>query len=230
MAPHLAIDSRERGLIQHVAAKCTPHVVSLACGDVLCTYSDTGGTSWVLERKRADDLSRSIIDGRWREQTSRLFATGHLVFFVVEGDLRFLDGMYDSLWGAVVNANFRSSRCFRTWDVQETAHLVLYLVKKLQTCSPRAVVSTGGLRPPHQSKRQRDAEADSVFSRQLMCVPSVSEKIAVALVQHFGDLETLQEALRDVQSFPKVQIGAKTYLGKARIAKLAKHFLRSGAV
>ena len=114
-------------------------------------------------------------------------------------------------------------------DVEETVCFVLHLEKKLQRCPPPSAVGTG-LRPPHQSKRQRASEADNVFARQLMCVLSVSERIAVRLVEQFGDLEALQDALRDAQTFPKVQIGDKTFLGKARIAKLAKHLLRSEAV
>ena len=137
--------------------------------------------------------------------------------------------MYEPMLGAMVNASLRSSCCFRSMDIEETACLVLHLAKKLQTF-PQLVVSAGGLRPPHQSKRQRVSEADNVFARQLMCVPSVSERIAVRLVDHFGNLEALQDALRDAQTFPKVQIGDKTFLGKARIAKLAKHLLRSEAV
>jgi ERCC4-type nuclease len=180
-----------------------------------------------MERKRADDFAASIKDGRWHEQSSRLFATGYRVFFVIEGDLRRL-GMYDSMMGAMVNASLRSSCCFRTMDVEETACLVLHLVKKLQKRPHASAVGTG-LRPPHQSKRQRASEADNVFARQLMCVPSVSERIAVRLVEQFGDLEALQDALRDVQTFPKIQIG-KTCLGKARIATLARHLLKTGAV
>jgi ERCC4-type nuclease len=156
-----------------------------------------------------------------------MFATGHRVFFCIEGDLRWL-GMYESLLGAMVNASLRSSCCFRTWDTEETACLVLHLMKKLQNCPPPGI-STGGLRPPPQSKRQRASEADSVFARQLMCVPSVSEGIATKLVQHFGDLESLQAALRDVRGFPRIQIGNKTFLGKARIAMLAKHLVNSVA-
>lgn len=151
------------------------------------------------------------------------------MFFCIEGDLRFLDGMYDSLTGAVINANLRSSICLRVMDTEETAHVVLHLMQKLQTCTPPAVVTTGGLRPP-QSKRQKTSDAASVFARQLMCVPSVSERIAVSLVDHFGHVEELQHALRDVRTFPRVRIGDKTFLGKARIAKLAKFFVKSGAV
>ena len=155
-----------------------------------------------------------------------MFATGHRVFFCIEGDLRWL-GMYESLLGAMVNASLRSSCCFRTWDIEETACLVLHLMKKLQNFPPPGI-STGGLRPPPQSKRQREAEAEHVFARQLMCVPSVSERIATCLVQHFGDLESLQASLSDVRSFPRIQIGNKTFLGKARIATLAKHLVSTG--
>ena len=156
-----------------------------------------------------------------------MFASGYRVFFCIEGDLRWL-GMYESLLGAWVNANLRSSICFRTFDVEETACLVCHLMKKFQKCSPPASVS-GGLRPP-QSKRQKTSEADSVFARQLMCVPSVSERIAVAIVDQFGHIEELQHALRNISTFPRLQIGNKTFLGKARLAKLAKFFVTSGAV
>ena len=220
---HLVVDHREVGLIRHLLATCTPHhVASLPAGDVLCTYHG-GGCSWIMERKRADDFSASIQDGRWREQTSRLFSTGHWVFFVVEGDLRGLDNMYGLMVGAMVNASLRSSCCFRTQDMAETAIFVVHLVKKCETYpSPAAA----GLRPP-QSKRQRASKMDSVLVRQLMCIPSVSERIAEHLVRRFGDLEALQTALRDVRSFPRIKVGAKTFLGKARIAKLAKHLLRA---
>ena len=221
---HLVVDHREVGLIRHLLATCTPHhVASLPAGDVLCTYHG-GGCSWIMERKRADDFSVSIQDGRWREQTSRLMATAHRVFFVIEGDMRGLDNMYGPMVSAIVNASLRGSCCFRTQDVAETAFFVAHLVKKLST-HPSPVVAAG-LRPP-QSKRQRASEADCVLIRQLMCIPSVSERIAENLVRRFGDLEALQTALRDVRSFPRIKVGAKTFLGKARIAKLAKHLLRA---
>ena len=63
-----------------------------------------------------------------------------------------------------------------------------------------------------------------------MCVGTVSENIAVAIADHFGHLEELQHALRDARTFPPVQIGAKRFIGKARIAKLAKFFVKPGAV
>ena len=97
----------------------------------------------------------------------------------------------------------------------------------MQKCPPPSVAASG-LRPP-QSKRQKTSEADSVFVRQLMCVPTVSERIARALTEHFANLESLQDALRNARTFPKVQIDEKRFLGKARISKLARHLLSADA-
>ena len=113
----LVIDSKEHGLIRALAAGRVAHEVkSLPVGDVLCTYEHVG-CSWVMERKRADDLANSIKDGRWREQASRLFETGFKVFFVVEGGLHGIRAMYEPMLGAYVNANLRSSCAWRfgTW-------------------------------------------------------------------------------------------------------------------
>ena len=51
----------------------------------------------------------------------------------------------------------------------------------------------------------------------------------MCLVHHFGDLEELQAALRDVKTFPRVEIGGGKYVGKARVAKLRTHLVRAGA-
>ena len=106
-------------------------------------------------------------------------------------------------------------------DVEETACLIVHLLRKMQ--SFLAPVVTGGLQP-HTSKRKRRGE--NVLLLQLMCIPSISEKIAEALAERFSDIEDLQESLRDVKAFPRIQIGANAFLGKARIATLRKHLLK----
>ena len=149
-----------------------------------------------------------------------MFETGHRVIYVIEGDLREL-GLYEELLSAVVAMNMRASSAFRTVSTDETARLVLILARKLQSY-PAPVVS-GGLQAPRSKLQKASA---SVFLRQLMCVPSISEKIAEALVERFGDIESLQGALRDVKAFPKIRISAKSFLGKARIQKLRTHMLK----
>lgn len=122
------IDYRERGLIEALAS--VPHSVhTLPVGDLVCEYEE--GNAWVAERKRADDLAKSIKTSRWRDQLDRLHATYQGVFFLVEGDLRSTSLNHESLLGACVNAELRkSSHVFRTMDLQETAAVVRHLVEK----------------------------------------------------------------------------------------------------
>ena len=76
-----------------------------------------------------------------------------------------------------------------------------------------------GLQP--KSKRERDSE--TVWKRQLMCIPSISERIARLLLEHFGDLRELQDALEDLKSFPRIRLDERTCIGKARLKMLARY-------
>ena len=56
---HLIVDTRERNLIKLLG---DVEVKTLELGDVLSEGS------WIMERKTADDLARSIMDRRFPEQ------------------------------------------------------------------------------------------------------------------------------------------------------------------
>ena len=135
---------------------------------------------------------------------------------------------YDSLLGALVNAELRPrSHVIRTIDLDETAAVIIALCKKAGSPPPGI---PSGLAPPivPTSKRKRDAEASTVWTRQLMCVPSISEKTAKALLDHFGTLPALVAALNDPQqTFPRVRLDERSCLGKRRIEILSK-YLRVG--
>ena len=216
----LAIDARARLLIDAMSRKAVPITVrTLDVGDVLCE----GANPWVAERKTADDLARSIKSGHWREQQHRLFQSGLRVVFIVEGDLRATTMPYASVMGACVGAELcrRDAHVFRTWDLDETVHLVVHLFHKVgiqRTCP-------SGVGPPTlTSKRKRESDMETCWIRQLMCVPSVSENVARCLLEHFGSLAGLQRALSDPESFPRVQIGERS-IGKARLAHLRKYLV-----
>ena len=140
--------------------------------------------------------------------------------YIVEGDLATARFPYESLLGAVVNANIRkNSFVFRTLDLDETARLIRQLVDKLS----RWTGTLSLLQPPLVSKRQRGAEVETVWTRQLMCIPSISERIARLLLEHFGNLRALQEALEDLKSFPKIRLDDRTCIGKTRLKMLARY-------
>ena len=135
---------------------------------------------------RATNGSQSNSDrsstGRWRDQLHRLMETGCRVIFIVEGDLRATTINYDSLLGAVINAGLRKGSCvIRTVDLHETAAVVLT--------------------PPSVSKRERDCERMVCWTRMLMCVPTVSERIARKLLEEYGSLPAIKKALQSPKTF-----------------------------
>ena len=216
----VTIDSREKGLIRIFEGAGVAHqVATLPVGDVVCQYEN--GRIWIAERKRSDDLAASLKDGRWKEQSVRLFGSGHQVVYMLEGDFRDAGVLYPNLLGAWMNSELRRNCCvFRTIDLEETALVLRGLMAKLEH-APSYAAPTHGLAPP-LSKRKRNEDDNVVFLRVLMCVPSISEAVARKLAEHFDNLTQLQESLRS-SKFPTIQLSEKTTLGKARIAKLAKY-------
>ena len=109
----------------------------------------------MLERKTADDLASSIIDGRWVDQIARLLSSGYrYVFLLVEGDLSSTSLPHESLIGACLNAELRAgSHLIRTACIEESALVIKQLVGKLGG-GPPGIPS--GLQP--KSKRERNAE------------------------------------------------------------------------
>jgi len=216
----LSVDYRERDLIGVLASVSVPHAVkTLPVGDIVCEYEV--GNAWIAERKRVDDLVKAIKTGRWRDQLDRLHSTGSQhIFFLIEGDLRSTSMSYESLLGACVNAELRrNSHVIRTMDLSETAAVVRHLVEK------------GGSFPglpcsltPPVSKRKRDADRETCWVRQLMCIPSISERIARKLLEEFVTLPIFQRALAD-GNLKKVRIDDRTCLGKARIEKLTYYLV-----
>ena len=213
----LTVDARERALIELLAKTGVEHdVATLPLGDV---WFRSDRCTWLAERKRADDLAQSIKSGRWREQLGRLFDSDvACIVLIFEGDLRNTSISYWSVLGAVVNAEIRkNAHVFRTWDTSETAHLICSLVDKLASPCPALPPS---LEAPMISKRKRDAELETVHIRQLMCIPSISERIARKLLTRFGTIPELQRALAAPGDFPRVQLDSRSCVGQARLAKL----------
>ena len=210
----LCIDYREKALIELLQCQ-KPTIASLPVGDITCSYDN--GSAWVLERKSANDLAASIIDGRWTDQTSRMMTSGYSrVFYLVEGDLSSTNLPHETLLGACINAELRpGSHLIRTACVEETAIAIRLLIDKC--ARPPGVPS--GIQP--KSKRVRDSE--TVWVRQLMCIPSISERIARLLLDHFGTLRALQEALEDIDRFPRIRLDARTCIGKTRLHMLARY-------
>ena len=161
---------------------------------------------------------------------NRLLCSGRRTFVIIEGDLRRNDRFYEHSLSAWLNLSLRGDvSILRTIDVRETFDVIVALVRKLET-PPRSWVPTtdGGVRPPKLiGKREKDVACVDV--RQLMCVPSISFKIAKKLLNHFGSLSKLRAALGNESSFPVVRLDDRSCLGRARLKHLRRHILGEDA-
>ena len=219
----LSVDHRERRLIEALAGM--PHVVkTLPVGDLVYQHGDH--IIWIAERKSADDLAKSIRTGRWQDQLGRLHATKcRSIFFLVEGDLRSTSLPHASLLGACLNAELRpNSHVIHTADLEETAAVIRALVQKVK--KPPGLPAQ--IMTPPMSKRQRDATREGCWVRQLMCVPSISERIARKLLDEYGTLPAIQAALSDLKAFKRIRLDERTCVGTRRIQTLA-FYLRDAA-
>ena len=227
----VVVDSRERALLSVFKERADGYEVkALPVGDISVEYEN--GTCWLCERKTATDLAASLTDGRWIYQMNRMMLSERIVFVIIEGDLGRVGRMYNSALGAWLSTAMRDVHVLRSWDINETFRVLIWLINKLEhrasTCNSltgnrlEAPKLGGGL----VSKREYDAAHVEV--RQLMCIPSISERIARVLLQHFGNITNLRHALSDMQSFPTVQLSGKKKLGKSRLRILFHHLVDNG--
>ena len=86
--PSLIIDMRERALMAELVALHIPYTTAnLDIGDILIQNAE-GEPILVAERKTHADFAASLMDGRYREQRTRLMATrgqGIAVLYLLEG-------------------------------------------------------------------------------------------------------------------------------------------------
>ena len=189
-------------------------------GDFKAIYEGQLEKTWLCERKTVNDLSASIKSGRWADQLSRLFASGHRVVIIIEGNIREGSLPQKSLMSALVNASMRKRfTVHRSWDYYETAFLLKTLVDKMASWGSIGPTLSSGL---EMSKRKRDGDERNCQIRMPCCIPSVYETVATALLDHFGDLSSIQRALSSNDKFPRISLG-KTTVGKARVSILRKY-------
>lgn len=145
----------------------------------------------LIERKSADDLEASILDGRYREQRTRLLAYAverqARALYIIEGDLDRLYGRLQkkALIKYLTRLTLRYGvAVLQTASLDETAELLRILqeqyeedktVFQAQTLSYTDVVSSS-----RKTNRQ-----DNLLSLMIQQCPGVSGKAAAAIVAHF---------------------------------------------
>tara|TARA_B110000091_G_scaffold157293_1_gene167591 strand:+ start:225 stop:887 length:663 start_codon:yes stop_codon:yes gene_type:complete len=212
----MIVDDREHDLIARLKMEKVDFTVQrLPLGDILL---ERNGTTCLIERKRTDDFAASITDGRWREQKARLKQSGAIVVYLIEGSLYQQSKSPETLSSAIWNTMLRDKMwVIQTRGLEDTSLHLQQLARKIG----KEIKGGTGVKSL-LSKRKR--KIDNVFLLMLMSVPSISERIATVLVEHWPTLKDLQRQLvEDDQHLRTLQVTEKRKIGPAVINSLKQH-------
>lgn len=195
----MLLDVRERDLII-----CLPQwkTKQLPVGDIWIGLSGeeiiAGGV--VAERKSADDLEASILDGRYREQRSRLLAycaeKNARPLYIIEGDLDRLYGRLtkQALLKYLTRLSLRYGvAVLQTSSLNETADLARILSDQWQEDSKVFQGETVKYADTISASRKTN-RLENLGAAMLMQCPGVSANVARALLDHFGSFAAVVKA------------------------------------
>jgi ERCC4-type nuclease len=235
-APKALVDNRERDL----APLLSPWPVRvLPVGDIWIGLSgeDVQAGGLVIERKTTDDLEASILDGRYREQRTRLTAycqqRGARPLYIIEG-------LMDRLWGKLSKDTLQKYlnrlalrygvAVIHTEGLQETADLCRLLAAQIaedpavfSAVDPAAIAYASTLAI---SKKENRDNPRMFAAGALQGCPGVSAAAAEAVLAAFGGTLTGVWAAEEA-ALAGVVVG-KRRLGPA-VAKRLHTLLHSSA-
>lgn len=190
MPYEIVLDNREHKLIDFFSDS---KVSQLDIGDILYVNTDSNETVCIIERKTLDDLSSSIIDGRYKEQKQRLLASGIKVIYIIEGLAKNSHGVkYSTLQSAILNMQLRDNiTVIKTKNIEETSHIIVMLKDKLQFLSSSPLDEIKSYNPCISSKKKNNISKELVFENQLACIPGISSKTAKDILHIYPTLKSL---------------------------------------
>lgn len=187
----LVIDYREKALLSRLPAETK----NLILGDV-CIQKD-GEDLLILERKTVADLSASIIDGRYQEQSFRLLESTlppHRIVYLIEGSLdREQSIQKKSLISAMISLWFtKGFSVVQTASLDETVEFLHILLEKVTKESEgKDYVST------LKTKKKDKLTPENIDIVLLSQIPGISTVTAKAILQVYPTVYVLTSALKE---------------------------------
>jgi ERCC4-type nuclease len=180
--PKIIIDSREITLSRALLRIGLEHETRpLVLGDIII------GDEWILERKTATDLARSLVDGRFEEQRSRLRAIKQArVGWLLEGEID-----PDALDGGVLAAAVSLAMEFCVFAAANV-HASSLILKKIARSLARS--SSAQLAPPLDVslvRKRRVRDAEEMCEAALSCITGIGPVRARAIALKHGSLHSI---------------------------------------
>ncbi len=216
----LKIDNRERELKTHFELKkeeLNIKVDNLDIGDIL--FEKDGVPILIIERKIITDLAASIIDGRHKEQKTRLLGSGinkSRIMYLIEGDINktnvTIKGGCDTLLSSIINTMFRDGlNVYKTASIKESIQLIEKLLEKFNkdldmfwNFDSKANELTSSCVEVEYAATLKQKKKDNVtskvwFASLLMLIPQLTPKIADCIIKTYPTLSCLMNTYNSLE-------------------------------
>lgn len=219
----LIVDNREKKLIKLLTAykeqfnlkNIDISVNVLDLGDFLIC-DDNGVQKLIIERKSLNDLASSIKDGRYVEQSMRLthFSLhNHNIIYLIEGNLSTWINKYkvqaNTLHSAIFSLGYyKGFSVHKTVDMTETAEYLLRICDKMNRSPNKKPYFENGEKTTKSNDNYvsviKKVKKDNITPQNiseiiLSQIPGISAKTSKIIVDHFGSLYQLLDALNKDQ-------------------------------
>ena len=250
----LTIDARERDLMaccrmildKHVL-KDSIHLVSsaLPIGDIIISDEETNEDKIIIERKTLGDLSASIKDGRYAEQSYRLNGLSHPnhnIIYLIEGDLTrasIFKSKIDKqmLYSSIFSINyFKGFSVMRSNTLEESATIICNMGFKLLKSEKRNPYYTESIKTMEEPVVAQDYCAvvkrvkkenitkENISNIMLCQIPGISDITANAIFQKF---KTITELIITIKQDPTCLDDVKTIMSNGKSRKISKTSIQS---
>ena len=213
----LKIDNRETKLIPLLEKPFSVEQLDIGDIQIVASLEDEKEEQLILiERKTIDDLAKSIVDGRYREQKKRILGSSFKkIIYLIEGDIEGYSGSLpkSTLRNTLINCTVRDNiYILRSKDLEESSYIIKTMYEKLNSGS--YMVGTGckithTQTIVHQNKG-RNNTPEQCYINQLAQIPGISGKVAIEIAKEFPKIKDLLAKLEeDPKYFKSFKVGGR---------------------
>lgn len=254
MKLQLKIDVRESDLFQCCKMILDRHAIkdsieltsiTLPIGDIILSDATTNEDKVIIERKTLADLSASIKDGRYSEQSYRLNGINHPnhnIIYLIEGDLTRMSIFKSKidkqmLYSSMFSINYyKGFSVMRSNTLEESATILCNMAVKLLKSENKKPYYTQQQQQPQQDedpaeycsvvKRvKKENITKSNISNIMLCqIPGISDVTANAIFKKFNTIAELILAIREDSTCMN---DIKTTMANGKSRKISKACIKS---
>lgn len=173
----------------------------------------------IIERKTLDDLSSSIIDGRYKEQKQKMLSLVNRsnIYYIIEGSIKYTDSKKNII-GSIINTMIRDDiKIFFTKDITDTYHLLLNIISRV-TKEPEKYLNVEPAEIPVK-KQSNGGSSNTTYTtyKNMLCqIPGISNKAADAIIAVYPTFNLLYSTLEKLEDSEKLKLLKEIKLDSSR--------------